>query len=65
MDDDQRSNAFRPYFSTKKGGTGLGLPITLRIVEEHGGSVELTAEKDRGTQFTIRLPTGPREAEAP
>lgn len=64
MDEEQRQHAFKPYFSTKKNGTGLGLPITLRIVEEHGGSMDLSAEKGRGTQFTIRLPAAPTAAEA-
>lgn len=64
MDDEQVQKCFKPYFSTKKNGTGLGLSITLRIVEEHGGSIDLTAEKGRGTQFTIRLPAAPKEAAA-
>lgn len=64
MDEEQRQQAFKPYFSTKKNGTGLGLPITLRIVEQHGGTIDLSAEKGRGTQFTIRLPAAPREAAA-
>ncbi len=63
MDEVQLREAFKPYFSTKKNGTGLGLSITLRIVEEHGGTIDLTAEKGKGTQFTIRLPASPREAE--
>jgi len=64
MDDEQQRQAFKPYFSTKKNGTGLGLPITLRIVEEHGGTIDLRAERGRGTQFTIRLPAAPKEATA-
>ncbi|MHC4514356.1 MAG: sensor histidine kinase [Planctomycetota bacterium] len=63
MDEEQLGMAFKPYFSTKKYGTGLGLSITLRIVEEHGGSMDVSAEKGRGTQFTIRLPTAPKEVE--
>ena len=47
---------FHPYFSTKKGGTGLGLPTTRRIVNAHGGQLEVHAEKNRGTDFAIRLP---------
>ncbi len=65
MDEQQQQQAFRPYFSTKKSGTGLGLSITRRIVEEHGGTIELNAEKDTGTQFTIRLPAESKAAEAP
>ncbi len=54
-----RKNAFDPYFSTKKNGTGLGLPTARRMIELHGGSLELHSEPDHGTQFLIRLPTPP------
>jgi len=47
---------FRPYFSTKKGGTGLGLPTTRRIVQEHGGTLTVTSEESKGTQFSMTLP---------
>jgi signal transduction histidine kinase len=49
---------FQPYFSTRKGGTGLGLPTTRRIIEEHGGSIACHSESGRGTEFTITLPAG-------
>ncbi|MGE3174142.1 MAG: PAS domain-containing sensor histidine kinase [Planctomycetota bacterium] len=47
---------FDPYFSTKKTGTGLGLPTVRRVVEEHGGTLTFTSEVGKGTQFTVRLP---------
>jgi signal transduction histidine kinase len=47
---------FQPFFSTKQAGTGLGLPITRRIVEAHGGTIGVQSEPGRGTKFTIRLP---------
>ncbi len=56
MPADVRDQAFRPYYSTKKSGTGLGLPTARRIIEQHGGSIELASETGKGTQFTIRLP---------
>ncbi|MBK8976851.1 MAG: GHKL domain-containing protein [Planctomycetes bacterium] len=56
MPPDVLERAFQPYFSTKKSGTGLGLPTVRRIVEQHGGSVAVDSEPGRGTQFTIRLP---------
>jgi len=52
-----RDSAFAPYFSTKKHGTGLGLPTARRIVEQHGGELTLDSEEGRGTMFTIRLPS--------
>ena len=47
---------FRPFFSTKASGTGLGLSTTQRIITEHGGRIQLHSEPGRGTCFTIRLP---------
>ena len=47
---------FQPYFSTKRGGSGLGLPTSRRIVEEHGGSLTVHADPGRGTDFTLSLP---------
>jgi len=55
-----RERIFRPFFSTKPGGSGLGLPITQRIVNEHGGRLTFRSEPGRGTTFTVHLPTLPR-----
>lgn len=44
---------FRPYISTKKGGTGLGLPIANRIVQEHGGRIVVYPAPGRGADFAI------------
>jgi signal transduction histidine kinase len=49
---------FRPYFTTKRGGTGLGLATTRRIVNEHGGTISAHSDIGRGTEFTIVLPRG-------
>jgi signal transduction histidine kinase len=56
MSADVLANVFRPFFSTKPGGSGLGLPTVKKIVEAHGGTIEVQSEMERGTKFTIRLP---------
>lgn len=52
---EHREKVFNLYFSTKPGGTGLGLPMVKKIVEEHGGRIELDTELRKGTTFTICL----------
>ena len=47
---------FQPYYSTKRGGSGLGLPTSRRIVEEHGGTLTVHSEHGRGSDFVITLP---------
>lgn len=47
---------WQPYYSTRKGGSGLGLPTAERIVQEHQGQISVSSQLDRGTNFTIRLP---------
>jgi signal transduction histidine kinase len=56
MDPDAASRAFEPYFSTKTGGSGLGLPNAKRYVELSGGSTSLTTAPGEGTTITLTLP---------
>jgi len=56
MSDGVAAKVFQPYFSTKRGGTGLGLPTSRRIIEEHGGHLTVHADPGRGTDFIISLP---------
>jgi hypothetical protein len=59
MDAKTRSRIFTPFFSTRAAtgvGTGFGLPVSLQIVESHGGSIEVETEPGSGTVFTVWLP---------
>ena len=57
MTEEVRSRLFTRFFSTKAGkGTGLGLPVVKKILEEHGGSVDFVSQPGRGTTFRLHLP---------
>jgi signal transduction histidine kinase len=64
MTPDEIATAFEPYFSTKETGLGLGLSLTRKIVEDHGGDIALSSEPGRGTTARITLPLLPQPAEA-
>ena len=59
---DIQRRMFEPFFTTKTRGTGLGLAVARRVVEEHGGTIDVASESAKGTTFTIRLPLSAREA---
>lgn len=65
MDDKTASQVFDAFFSTKPGGSGLGLPTVRKIIEAHGGRISIESEPNRGTKFTIELPLPPRLTAAP
>jgi len=56
VDDAMRDKIFDPFFTTKVHGTGLGLAMVKRIVEEHGGSISVENATGRGASFVMRLP---------
>jgi signal transduction histidine kinase len=47
---------FRPFYTTKRGGTGLGLSLCRRIISQHGGTLTVESEPHKGSRFIIRLP---------
>jgi signal transduction histidine kinase len=61
---DIMADIMEPLFSTKNFGTGLGLPTVKRIMEEHGGGVEIESEEGKGTRAVLWLPAddGPKKA---
>jgi len=60
MDTETLENLFDAFFSTKKGGSGLGLATVRKIIEAHNGRIAVQSEPNYGTQFTIILPSLPR-----
>jgi two-component system, NtrC family, sensor histidine kinase HydH len=60
MDAETCAKVFETFFTTKRGGSGLGLPTVRKIIEGHGGTITLQSEPGRGTQVTLKLPTPAR-----
>ena len=63
MDERTAMKMFEAFFSTKSGGSGLGLPTARRIIEAHGGRIGVHSEVGRGTQFTLEFPMPARIAD--
>jgi two-component system, sporulation sensor kinase D len=53
---EQKKNLYKPFFTSKENGTGLGLISCKKIVEAHGGIIEFESTENKGTTFTITLP---------
>ena len=56
MEESDMKHIFEPFFSTREGGTGLGLSLTRHVVDEHGGRIECFSDRGKGTTFVITLP---------
>jgi signal transduction histidine kinase len=56
MTEQQQSQIFRPFYTTRSNGTGLGLSLVRRIVEEHLGRIEVTSNVGKGSTFEVQLP---------
>ena len=56
---EHREQIFNPFFTTKPSGVGLGLPIAAKIVDEHGGRLEVQSESGQGAVFVVQLPLSP------
>ncbi|MFO7534696.1 MAG: ATP-binding protein [Kiritimatiellia bacterium] len=65
VDPEAMGRLFEPYFTTKSTGNGLGLMIVQRIVQEHGGRVEITSEPGKGTAVILFLPLHTRRLRLP
>ena len=59
ISEEDLTRIFNPFFTTRPGGTGLGLPAVRRIARAHGGRVDVSSSPGRGSTFTIRLPLNP------
>jgi two-component system, NtrC family, sensor kinase len=59
---DHLPNIFRPFYTTKGDGTGLGLSLARRIVEDHHGRIDVSSALGRGTTFAVVLPLQRSEA---
>ena len=53
---DVKSNLFKPFYTTKRWGTGLGLTICKQVAEAHGGTISVESEVGKGTTFTMKVP---------
>ena len=60
MDDKTALHMFDAFYSTKNDGSGLGLPLTRKIIEAHGGRIDVQSELGRGTKFSLEFPAPKR-----
>lgn len=63
LTENMRERLFLPYFSTKQRGTGLGLTIAAKIVQDHGGTIRAEQNPPKGARFVLNLPLAPTQAQ--
>jgi signal transduction histidine kinase len=56
IDPESLPHIFEPFFSTKPEGSGIGLALVHRVIQDHGGDIEVRSEPGVGTTFTLQLP---------
>ena len=65
MDEETKARIFTPFYTTKSRGTGLGLAVTKRVVDAHGGTISVQSAPSAGTAFTVTVPTADTTASVP
>ena len=56
MSNDVKNKLFKPFYTTKRWGTGLGLTVCKQVVEAHGGNISVESDLGKGSTFTMRIP---------
>jgi signal transduction histidine kinase len=62
IDADTQARIFKPFFTSKANGTGLGLAITRKLVDQHGGQIEIASAPGQGSEFTVHFPKQAQQA---
>ena len=62
ISDDDFGSIFKPFFTTKERGTGLGLPAVNRIMRGHGGTCDVESKEGKGASFFLRIPIEPSDS---
>jgi len=65
VDPQHAQKIFQPFFTTKHGGTGLGLAVSRQLIEQHGGTLSVADNPGGGAVFVIRLPLQPSSEGTP
>jgi signal transduction histidine kinase len=56
MDEETQQRVFRPFYTSKANGTGLGLAISKKLVDAHGGTIEIDSRPGAGCEFVLTFP---------